>query len=248
MSFNCMLSWRPSTLGMAPFVVAISGPSSSGKSTVIQGLQQVLPNTTVVHLDDFYVPDSQIPVDEELGIQNWDCAAAIDWGKFKTYLNAIKAGECAAAPTSLEIKSEMCLSEEQVQRLRPTASVVEQHIVLVDGFMLFHDDAIASMFDALLFFQAPYQVLKARREARAGYKTCDGFWSDPPGYFDEIVWPEYVRSHRHLIEGTGLSCHARNLGLVSIDGTGDLADLVEDCTNSIIASLANARLKQPESA
>jgi nicotinamide/nicotinate riboside kinase len=25
----------------------------------------------------------------------------------------------------------------------------------------------------------------------------EGYWVDPPGYFDKIVWPEYVRLNEH---------------------------------------------------
>jgi nicotinamide/nicotinate riboside kinase len=35
---------------------------------------------------------------------------------------------------------------------------------------------------------------KQRRESRTGYVTIEGFWADPPGYFDKIVWPNYART------------------------------------------------------
>ena len=32
--------------------------------------------------------------------------------------------------------------------------------------------------------------------------TADGStWTDPPGYFDQIVYPAYVKAHEHLIDG-----------------------------------------------
>jgi hypothetical protein len=31
---------------------------------------------------------------------------------------------------------------------------------------------------------------EARREARTGYTTIEGWWADPPGYVDKIVWPK----------------------------------------------------------
>lgn len=27
-----------------------------------------------------------------------------------------------------------------------------------------------------------------------------GYWQDPPGYFDAIVWPEYVKWNKHLLD------------------------------------------------
>lgn len=40
----------------------------------------------------------------------------------------------------------------------------------------------------------------ARREARDGYVTLEGFWADPPGYVDKVVWPNYAASHAWLFE------------------------------------------------
>lgn len=40
----------------------------------------------------------------------------------------------------------------------------------------------------------------ARREARDGYVTLEGFWADPPGYVEKIVWPNYAASHAWLFE------------------------------------------------
>ncbi|KAG1471876.1 hypothetical protein G6F56_001863 [Rhizopus delemar] len=42
-----------------------------------------------------------------------------------------------------------------------------------------------------------YATLKSRREERQGYHTEGGYWIDPPGYFDKIVWPEYLRLNEH---------------------------------------------------
>ena len=41
-------------------------------------------------------------------------------------------------------------------------------------------------------------VAKARREARSGYVTIEGFWEDPPGYVNDVVWPNYVKEHAFL--------------------------------------------------
>ena len=43
--------------------------------------------------------------------------------------------------------------------------------------------------------------MQSRREARSGYVTLEGFWEDPPGYVDNVVWPNYVRDHAFLFKG-----------------------------------------------
>jgi len=54
--------------------------------------------------------------------------------------------------------------------------------------------------DIKLFLRVSYAKAKARREARSGYVTLEGFWEDPPGYVDKIVWPNYVQDHKWMFE------------------------------------------------
>lgn len=54
--------------------------------------------------------------------------------------------------------------------------------------------------DIKLFLRVSYAKAKARREARSGYVTLEGFWEDPPGYVDKIVWPNYVQDHEWMFE------------------------------------------------
>lgn len=181
-------------------MVGVGGPSSSGKLTVARALHRVLPASTVVHLDDFYKDDLQIPVDPTLNMANWDLPAAIEWGKFRDYINAVKATGGAALPMALlEMAPDMALTDSEVRALRALCpALAGYHVVLVDGFLLYHDAAIAGLFDRKLFFRAPRLVLQQRRELRAGYNTAEGFWVDPPNYFAQLVWPEYVRLHQHM--------------------------------------------------
>lgn len=61
--------------------------------------------------------------------------------------------------------------------------------------------AVHSHLDLKLFVRASYAKAKARREARDGYVTIEGFWADPPGYVDKIVWPNYVEEHAWMFDG-----------------------------------------------
>ncbi|KAJ2158717.1 ribosylnicotinamide kinase [Coemansia sp. RSA 552] len=78
-------------------------------------------------------------------------------------------------------------------------------IILVDGILLFYDSvggegSPGEECDAGIFVYANYHTLKQRREARSGYATKDGIWVDPPGYFDAVVWPGFLKYHRTLVE------------------------------------------------
>jgi nicotinamide/nicotinate riboside kinase len=60
--------------------------------------------------------------------------------------------------------------------------------------------SIQKHMDIKLFLQVSYTKAKARREARSGYATIEGFWEDPPGYVDKIVWPNYILEHQWMFE------------------------------------------------
>lgn len=55
--------------------------------------------------------------------------------------------------------------------------------------------------DIKLFLQVSRDKATRRREARDGYVTLDGFWQDPPGYVDRVVWPNYAAAHAWMFEG-----------------------------------------------
>lgn len=215
-------------------IVGVGGPSSSGKTTICNSLSTILPYCTLIHLDDFYLPDSQIPIDPETNLENWDCPESIDWPKFCAYIDEIRRTCGKALPVETkELESSLKLSEQELAAAKnllqnELKALTEAHVVLIDGFMLYHDTAISDLFDVKLYFRAPYEMLKTRREARAGYATEEGFWVDPPGYFDQIVWPQYVLSHKHLFVDGNVD------GVLSQDSVDSgLQDIFNDATKPI---------------
>ncbi|KAJ3189631.1 ribosylnicotinamide kinase [Irineochytrium annulatum] len=70
---------------------------------------------------------------------------------------------------------------------------------LVDGFLLYDDPAIIASYDVRLFLSASFEALRDRRAARKGYVTLEGFWKDPPNYFEEFVWPAYERYNARIL-------------------------------------------------
>lgn len=59
--------------------------------------------------------------------------------------------------------------------------------------MLYWDDRVSQQLDCKVNITGTFETLKSRREKRQGYHTLEGYWVDPPGYFEKIVWPEYLR-------------------------------------------------------
>lgn len=86
----------------------------------------------------------------------------------------------------------------------PTGRKIFERLSLcvLDGFLLYTPSmrSIMARLDIKLFLLVSRAKATARREARDGYVTLEGFWKDPPGYVDKIVWPNYADSHGWLFE------------------------------------------------
>ena len=100
------------------------------------------------------------------------------------------------------------VGRDAIERARAalTPSWAGRRLVIVDGFLLFGPSVPASLrdlFDVKVLLRARYEEAKARRARRNGYVTLEGFWADPEGYFDEVVWPNYEREYGGLVAGVG---------------------------------------------
>ncbi|KAK6458998.1 uridine kinase activity protein [Scheffersomyces xylosifermentans] len=192
-------------------IVAFGGPSSSGKTTSAKAVNALIKNSRLVHLDDFYYPDHDIPIDPTTNLPNWDCPEAINFPRFTQYIKDIRDGKnLDEVIDTMEPDTDLKLSETDEELLlkeiaHNIPNLDKSLLVLVDGFMLFHDPEIIQLFDVRLFFHASYKTLKQRREARKGYNTVEGFWVDPPNYFEDMVWPAYEISHKYLFENNDVN-------------------------------------------
>ncbi|KAL9047320.1 MAG: hypothetical protein Q9214_000079 [Letrouitia sp. 1 TL-2023] len=216
-------SRQPASQRRPPLVVALSGLSSTGKSSVAAVLPSVFHHhdtlslslsLSVLHVDDFYRPEADLPRRE--GLVDWDCADSLDWPRLEGVVrdwkdedghngngNGNKPEDPAAAAaddsSSLGELARRLSSRVFSSSLTTTHLGPGQRILLLDGFLLFTPStprSFRSLLDVKIVLRAPYAVAKARREARAGYVTLEGWWEDPPGYFDKVVWPNYAEAYK----------------------------------------------------
>lgn len=120
-------------------------------------------------------------------------------------------GECPASAAKIE--AQKARVREWMQPGKPGHDVFHSdpspgrellRMCLLDGFLLYSPpkfSAVMGMIDVKLFLQVSRARATQRREARDGYVTLEGFWKDPPGYVDKIVWPNYVDAHSWLFAG-----------------------------------------------
>ncbi|VBB77118.1 Putative nicotinamide riboside kinase [Podospora comata] len=192
-------------------LVSLSGPSSSGKTTLARLLRDLLPNTFILHEDDFYKPESLLPF--RSGHRDWDCPEAIDLpaltnaltyikstGKFPPFIDSKEdqntLGACPASPSHINLAKAIIASSSLHSLLK------HAKICILDGFLLYSQaeefKPILELIDVKLFLLASEEKAVARRKARDGYVTLEGFWKDPEGYVEEVVWPNYVEQHGYL--------------------------------------------------
>ncbi|KAI9510063.1 P-loop containing nucleoside triphosphate hydrolase protein [Russula earlei] len=196
-------------------LIGIGGATCSGKTTLAKHLHNILPDSFIIH-QDVRAPEVQLPIHPTLG-RDWDSApTAIDWPRLRAFLRAVKRTARipddhsshdhlnAQKPVSLrESVAARCQAEiMSVQKEVEDATGARTVVGLVDGFLLYWDQEIIDALDARIFLRVPYDVLELRRSERSenlGYVTAEGvFWKDPPGYFQELVYPAYVQAHRAL--------------------------------------------------
>lgn len=80
------------------------------------------------------------------------------------------------------------------------------HVLLVEGFLFYFNEtpqcpelpSLMCLFDTRLLLHTTLERALLRRRDRMSYVTVEGFFDDPPGYIENIVWPNYVMYHQHL--------------------------------------------------
>ncbi|RPD63818.1 P-loop containing nucleoside triphosphate hydrolase protein [Lentinus tigrinus ALCF2SS1-6] len=222
-------------------LVGIGGATCSGKTTLAKHLRRILPNSVIVHQDDFAPPQELVPVHPVYGVQDWDRAeGAIEWPRMVKALEEVKrTGVIPPEHVShdhLNEQKDIPIDDTVFQKWKSQFERIEEEYrakgeeikwVLVDGFLLYWYPEVVDKLDYRIFLRVPYEVLKQRRHDRHGYHTAvqsdpeGSLWRDPPNYWEQIVWPAYVEAHAGMLENGDVErgkSNGRVEGLVLFDG------------------------------
>ncbi|KAG5646838.1 hypothetical protein DXG03_002215 [Asterophora parasitica] len=152
-------------------------------------------------------------------VQDWDAApGAILWPKLVSFLREVK--ETGKIPPDhrshdhLNEQKEVKVDDEVRDRWidvfeglrKEREQNAQEKIVwgLVDGFLLYWNQDVIDQLDVRVFLRVPEEILRKRRHERHGYHTAvqsdpeGSLWRDPPGYWEQIVYPAYVDAHRDV--------------------------------------------------
>jgi len=228
-------------------LVGVGGATCSGKTTLAKHLQSILPNSFILHQDDFAPPEELIPIHPVHNVPDWDAPqGAIDWPRLRNFLKSVK--ENGAIPTEhkthdhLNEQKKIPLTDSAYQAFRSRFQKMEDEQLkkgvriiwgLVDGFLLYWDKETIDQLDVRFFLRVPHDILRERRRQRFGYHTAEGsLWQDPPQYWEHIVYPAYIEAHKDMF-GNGDVEHGKLTGervadLVSIEPVKKGAELSMD--------------------
>ena len=194
--------------------IAISGCTSSGKTTLTALLRLLLPADTVfLHADAFGRPFEEMPVHEDgfadcdsrQSLRFDDLEVAIDFARATgrtpdTYRPFAALGEDLDRATKAIEPGFLDSLRDSTEALSAKLSQYKT-IVVVDGFLLFHAESLKKRFDVKILLRASREESWRRRSRRYDNDLRSGggkvFWQTEP-YFDSCVWPNYALEHAYL--------------------------------------------------
>jgi uridine kinase len=141
-----------------PFLIAVAGGSSSGKTTIAERLVDVsgVEHVSLIKLDSYYMERLDEPI-EQRAKANYDHPDAFDWALLNDHLAALTAG--ASVPVPVYDYTVHARSDE-VRMVRPA------RIVVVEGILVLWEPALRERFDLKIFVDTPADLRFIRRLQR----------------------------------------------------------------------------------
>ena len=127
-------------------IIGIAGGSGSGKTTVVKkvmssfSVQQV----TIVSQDSYYKDNSHISLAERANI-NFDHPESIEFDLLVLHMKQLRAGKAIEEPVYDYITS---------TRMKETNHVEPNHVIIVEGILLFTDKRVRDLCDIKVFVDA----------------------------------------------------------------------------------------------
>lgn len=137
----------------SPYIVAIDGRSASGKSSLASWLQAIYPSSTILHMDDYFLPQA-LKTQERLSIPGEN----IDHERFKrTLLDPIRQNKPA------HYQSFCC----KKQALNPAETLEKSSFYIVEGSYSMHPKLLP-FYNATVFLSIPSSLQTSRIRNRNG--------------------------------------------------------------------------------
>lgn len=139
-------------------IIAISGCSGSGKTTVVKTLIEILgkDNVCYLHQDCYYKDQSHIPHEQRSRI-NYDHPNTIELDLFAEHLKLLSVGNKIEKPL---------YNYSTHTREKQTETVISKKIIIADGIHVLSDSSIRKLSDLKVFVDADIDLCFIRRLLR----------------------------------------------------------------------------------
>jgi len=138
-----------------PLVIGIAGGSGSGKSTVARKVAEALSQSSVAFLDmdAYYHNFAHLPMEERKRV-NWDHPDSFDTTLLVSQVQALCAGRSVDKPVYDFVTH---TRSERTERVNPA------DVLVLDGILLFVDEALRGLCDVKVFVDADADIRLIRR-------------------------------------------------------------------------------------
>lgn len=145
-------------MSSSAFVIGICGGTGSGKTTITNRLSRELADSGVLVLqqDHYYKDLSHLPLDER-SQRNFDHPNALDTELFIEHVRQLKDGKSIERPV---------YDFTQHRRVQETARLQSQPAILVEGILIFENEALRNLMDIKIFVDTDADLRFIRRLVR----------------------------------------------------------------------------------
>ena len=141
-----------------PCIVGITGCSGSGKTFILQKIQENFPKgeLSLISQDNYYRPIYEQRKDEN-GIENFDVPESIDQDAFVEDIKKLKNGEIVER---YEYTFNNSSANPKLISVKPAP------IVIVEGIFIFYPEIVTKQLDLKVFVNSPEKTMLDRRIKR----------------------------------------------------------------------------------
>ncbi len=138
-------------------VIGIAGGTGSGKTTLMNNIVSEFGDVvTILSHDNYYRRLDHLPLEVRAQV-NYDEPAALETELMATHLEALRAGFAIDCPV---------YDFSQHNRSDETIRIVPRKVIIVEGILIFEDEALRNLMDIRIFVDTDTDVRLCRRILR----------------------------------------------------------------------------------
>ena len=138
-------------------VIGIAGGTGSGKTTLMDNLMKRFgSDVTVLSHDNYYRRRDDMTLEERSKV-NYDEPAALETDLMVRHLDLLRQGQAIECPV---------YDFSQHNRSNKTTTIEPKRVIIVEGILIFEDDALRDLMDIRIFVDTDADVRLGRRILR----------------------------------------------------------------------------------